>query len=213
MPCSFMDYLSFLAPSAPPRKLSFSNVKNESFAGLFQQAESQYINGIFTKFRIRIVENRRDGTTRTHKCEALGNNGTVINSPGAESNINQSASNQSGGSGSGSRKRRAQGGVPGAPLRPTAGTEPTNQTGLDGNTGGSQIQIDSSWATASYAISNTETNTTTQVMLSIKSGNFSVTFSGLLSYTNYDVYIAACTKVGCGPTVNGTVRTDQSGKS
>ena len=233
-----MDFLSLLVPSAPPRKLSFSNVKNESFAVLFQQTETQHMNGIFTQFHIRLVESRRDGTTRSHNCEAIENNGTVIGpvSPGAESDKNQSASNQTGvsgtpapggdsGSSSERRKRRALGGpppitfpplnppTPGVPLVSTAASEPSNQTGPGGNVSGSQIRIDSSWATASYGIPDTETNTTTRVMLSIKSEYFSVTFSGLLSYTNYDIYIAACTKVGCGSTVNGSVRTDESGKS
>ena len=231
-----MDFLFLSVPSAPPRKLSFNNVKNESFAVLFQQTEIQHMNGIFTKFHIRLVENRRDGTNRSHNCDAIENNGTFIGtvSPGAESDKNQSASNQTGvsgtpapggdsGSGSGRRKRRALGNfptfpplnppTPGIPLVSTAASESSNQTGPGGNVSGSQIKIDSSWATASFVIPDTETNTTTQVMLSIKSEYFSVTFSGLLSYTNYDVYIAACTKVGCGSTVNGSVRTDQSGES
>ena len=90
------------------------------------------------------------------------------------------------------------------------GTATLNETVTgNGTNGTSSNRIDIFFASSQCFITNANEST---YLFDYKSEHFAISFSGLLPYTIYDVYISACTRIGCGPSANVTFRSLQYSK-
>lgn len=61
-------------------------------------------------------------------------------------------------------------------------------------------------------IANMKQTLINKVYFTVRHTSFGIDVSGLIPYTVYNISISTCTVIGCGPTANRNVRTDESGE-
>ena len=90
------------------------------------------------------------------------------------------------------------------------GTASLNETSIGNGTNGTiSNDIAIFFASSQCIIANANEST---YLFDYKSEHFNISFSGLLPYTIYDIYISACTRIGCGPSANATFRSQEYSK-
>ena len=210
-------------PSGPPRDLNITNAHSNSLVVKLNQTEPSDLNGIFTQFKFKLIENCRNGSVNEYEFFTLA------------SNVSTKDSNQAPGNSSLSLGRRRRRGLPSIPSLPAIPEQAINQVqntlnnlgGVLNNTLNSVLNggngTNSNTAQGSSLSNDLQAVThmnITELKLGLKNAvyfdaqhdSFEILISGLLPYTFYNISIAACTKLGCGPYAHQRERTDQSGK-
>lgn len=221
-------------PSGPPRFLNTVNVTEESFAVMFQQTIPPDLNGIFTQFKFELSEICRNDSVFEYEFFALAAN---ISSSSKEEPLHNETSRNS--SVAPFTRRRRNIDLPDSSITPPTlapvinvidqGLNMLNETvkdvsgtidgtiSLTSNLNGVLDFGDSlkSNITAAIAHINKTYITsagTTRVRFDFQHTSFGIVISGLIPYTVYNISIATCNSMGCGPTAHWDTRTNQSSK-
>ena len=177
-----------LVPTGSPRNLSTTNIQSNSFVVNLEQTGHWDLNGIFTGFKVKLIENCRNGTVFEYGFFAIAWNDS------SESKRNTSQSQGSASDGN-------------TTLNGTQhlGNGTTNIT-MQGNSSTSSLK-----ATAHMNLTDLKLGLTNKASFNAKVDSFAIQISGLLPYTVYNISTFTCTRLGCGPAAHWKERTNQSG--
>ena len=210
-------------PSGPPRDVNITNARSNSFVVKLNQAEPSDLNGIFTQFKITLMENCRNGSIYKYEFFTLASNESVKSSNHASGNNSLPKSRS---------RRFISPGIPNPAdtanqalnlaqnnlnnvmeiLNNASSNILNNVTGTNSETARGNSSSKDLQATTHVNVTELKLGLSNKIYFSTQHDSFEILISGLLPYTFYNVSIATCTKVGCGPAAHWRDRTEQSGK-
>ena len=176
------------------RDINVTEIDSKNATLSFQQPEHSHVNGILRKFFVAVAEHRRDGSIRNYTCYNLVSDRILVR--------NVSAVNETGGI-NGTGNLNATGNL--------NGTDTVNGTNTGNGTGEKPNKVEIFFAKSHCLVSDANGTVDTE-SFDYKADHFTISFTSLLPYTDYIIYVSTCTIVGCGPSANVTFRTHEYSK-